>query len=530
VQPAPVGAVGSVGYDTTAIGRWDVVPYQTVTGDFNIGVVAFDIAGIDHVDFSLNGGAWTPVTAMAMNPTTNTWEYTATIHTADVPDGPMEVRAIVWPRAGTPRVLGGAMPTGYSNGQFSLFLTSNGHGTIAPPSVYVRASGNDSNNGSTTSPVRTIARAAAILGSNANGATIYVGEGDFASIGGSASATTRWLNLVGEPGTNPANVRIIGPSAGSGLYGVAMLHVKNMTIVLPAWVNGQTNYAVFETTTPSSRLWMENCTIQNVNLDRHVRVAPLCNGSDMFATDTIFREVDGGPYGSVVARNVQVLGMINAGFSNSSLVVNCKVDNIEFYGGYHPDVYQLYRPGQAVDNIIIYGLRATNCDSQGLNIGASASVSNMAMVNVLIQKTGASSMASQMGTGFNHMLLWDSTLLQGITWYGCTNLANVSFRNNVFTGFWYYDWNTRDAGIAALQGALGPHSSQNHYVAPLQNGPFALGSAYTTGDPMLVDAANGNFRPAAASPIRGRVLIPLVPADAAGVVVPTPGALGAYQP
>jgi hypothetical protein len=325
----------------------------------------------------------------------------------------------------------------------------------------------------------------------------------------------------------------MGPNTANGLIGSELLHAKNLTIVIPAWVDGQTNYAVFESVIPTSRVWLDHCSIQNVNLDRHAHVAPLINGADKFITDTVYNEVDGGPYAAILARNDRIQGMINGAYSNSQLVINCAVNNVEFYGSYHPDVYQMYAPGAVIDNYIIYGLRATNCDSQGLNIttpNAIASVNNMAIVNFVMQKTGTSSMSNQLSGGYHHFLVWDSTILQGVTWYGASDFANVSFKNSVFQGFFWNDWNTRDTAIAAIQAAFAPGSSQNHFVQPLVNGPFPVGSSYTSGDPMLQDPAHGNFKPMTGSPLQGRVFVPPVPIDAAGIAVPTPGSLGAYQP
>jgi hypothetical protein len=58
------------GYNESAIANWDVVPYQTFSGQFNVGVAAFQMNGIKEVDFSVNGGAWTKVTQMTLNPQT----------------------------------------------------------------------------------------------------------------------------------------------------------------------------------------------------------------------------------------------------------------------------------------------------------------------------------------------------------------------------------------------------------------------------------------------------------------------------
>jgi len=85
-HPATQGDYVANGYsqNENAIARWDVVPYQTFTGNFNVGVVAFaTVLGgnqLDHVAFAVNGGAWVNVSAMTANPqTVNTSEAWASI-------------------------------------------------------------------------------------------------------------------------------------------------------------------------------------------------------------------------------------------------------------------------------------------------------------------------------------------------------------------------------------------------------------------------------------------------------------------
>ncbi|MCH8316356.1 MAG: hypothetical protein IIA64_10320 [Planctomycetes bacterium] len=73
-EPGAIGNEDDPGYDAKVIAHWDVVPYQTFNGDFEIGVVAFHINGIDRVEFSAEGGSWTPVSEMTLNSRTNVWE------------------------------------------------------------------------------------------------------------------------------------------------------------------------------------------------------------------------------------------------------------------------------------------------------------------------------------------------------------------------------------------------------------------------------------------------------------------------
>ena len=104
-QPENTGSSLSGGYDENAIARFDVVPYQAFSDTLNVGVVAFHVNGIQKVSFSVNGGSWVDVTDMTRNPDTNVVEYWATLRATDFSDGQIEVRAIVYPNTGVPRVL-----------------------------------------------------------------------------------------------------------------------------------------------------------------------------------------------------------------------------------------------------------------------------------------------------------------------------------------------------------------------------------------------------------------------------------------
>ena len=181
-QPATIGDPSQFGYNDNAIANWDVVPNQTFTGDFNVGVVAFHNSGIDHVAFSVNGGAWTNVSAMTANPqTANTSgignanasgivEYWATLQASDfTTDGQVEVRAIAYPKIGVPRVLS------------SLYLNSNSNGSLTRQPVYVSTTGSDSTgDGTQAKPFATIFRAAKSMnnGTVKNG-LIYLLPGDY---------------------------------------------------------------------------------------------------------------------------------------------------------------------------------------------------------------------------------------------------------------------------------------------------------------------------------------------------------------
>jgi len=158
-QPATLGAPGMPGYTAKAIARWDVVPFQTIDGPFDIGVVAFHINGIDRVEFSLNGGPWSAVSEPSRNERTAVWEFTTTVDARTLTDGLYEIRARVYPRgAGVPRVLGGPITDeSVDNGEHSLLLSANANQTLPTPTRYVSGFGSDASGvGSRTNPFRSV--------------------------------------------------------------------------------------------------------------------------------------------------------------------------------------------------------------------------------------------------------------------------------------------------------------------------------------------------------------------------------------
>ncbi len=201
--------------------RWDVVPYQTFTDTFNVGVVAFDSAGIDHVSFSVNGGAWTDVSTMSVNPTTNVNEYWATLKASNLNDGPLEVRAIAYPKVGVPRVLQGATDSG--NGEVSMFLNANAGGTLTNLVRYVSPTGDDANDGLTAQTPKLHHERGRVIASPITsptaGRSICHGGDLYAVLSAvwntNSSTTNQWMTVTAAPGVDRSQVIIAG-TTGSG--------------------------------------------------------------------------------------------------------------------------------------------------------------------------------------------------------------------------------------------------------------------------------------------------------------------------
>ncbi|MEM6260144.1 MAG: hypothetical protein AAGI37_17855 [Planctomycetota bacterium] len=100
--PPPTQQIGSA--TERAIAHWSVVPErQVLSKSFEIGVVAHHLDGIDHVAFSVDGGAWFRIDEPSINPRTSVEEYWF-----DLPvdrQGWRSVRAVAVPKQGMPHKL-----------------------------------------------------------------------------------------------------------------------------------------------------------------------------------------------------------------------------------------------------------------------------------------------------------------------------------------------------------------------------------------------------------------------------------------
>lgn len=354
-QPQPVGDPAAPGYDAKAIARWDVVPYQTFVGDFNIGVVAFDISGIDRVDFSANGGPWVSVREMQLNPQTNVTEYTARLRAADFANGSVEVRAVVWPVVGEARVLAGSMTgPGQARGEYSLPLVA----APTPGPVqerWVSPTGSDTTGtGTAQSPYRTIFRAMYSIyqaqGMD-DGGKVYLMAGDHVygdyANGMDNNTQQSWITITAAPGVDRSAVRLVNRT---GRLWVRHVCISGLTVQPTSDANG-----MFPGSGPSidSHLWINDCIL--IGPGRTVDWTWAGGWTDLFVTNCDVSACSDG-FTADLQRNVVVHQIASDAFTDSGLVVNCSTSDIDQRGTtFHPDVVQWY--GRS-ENLIVYGTNA----------------------------------------------------------------------------------------------------------------------------------------------------------------------------
>jgi len=531
--PPPIGAPGSPGYDAKAIARWDVVPFQTITGEFNVGVVAFHINGIDRVEFSANGGAWVSVNNMQLNPQTGVWEYTAKLQAASFPDGPVEVRAVVIPRVGEARVLE------------PLFLSANGLGSLPASTAYVSSVvGSDvTGDGTEARPYKSINLAAKRIetaqGGAADGGVIYLLAGDHFWGEAGRDADSRWigypltnsrmLTIEAAPGTALGSVRITS-DRGGGLR-TKLVCVRGVTVVRTSLDNG------VPPTGGSPMIWVDRCDFTSNDPSHLVNWASdAVWPGGVYATNVTVTASANGWQNTTLLRNAVIDGIGNDALINCKMVINAKVTNIVNppESGFHSDVLQYFAVAEAFDNIIVYNLRAYNNNAQGFHIGYTGHIkgpewSNFAFVNML---NDFSSPTAQWIPDANHVLWWNLTFPSMVVFIRDnplgepTTIRNLSICNSVFNRF----------GMDATGGPSRSDlswASNNHFIDTTTYGAMTVGSLYTTGgtltslfnNPSLKD-----YRPASASALQGRVATPKIPCDARNASQVVPASSGAEQP
>jgi Carbohydrate binding module (family 6)/PA14 domain len=401
VTPVPAAINPTALYgDAKAIARWDVVPNETFDNDMNIGVVAFHAAGIDRVDFSVNGGNWVSVRTMTNNPQVNVNEYWTSIRASDFADGAVEVRAIVYPKAGIPMVLQGA--TMAATGEQSLALYANSNHSLASQVLHVRPStGSDSNPGTADAPFATLKQA---LRAATDGSTIIVDEAGRYDIDRSTEAgqlaNKRWVTIE--------------PAAGLPVYSVVIIGtVPGRDRLVP-----RINYLKFESvafdwstyTYISSTLWYDHCEFYDPN-----GVGAIYTGqtgtpfrSSNYVTSSTAHDMAYGFASCALVRDCTVSQVLDA-FQNSLCVINSNVtsmDVTQWAQQHHPDIFQYF--GETQD-VIVYGVTGQNVNGAqvfflGQPVTAGNDMRNCAFVNVSVQTVLSKTPMSQLQGSLTHVI------------------------------------------------------------------------------------------------------------------------------
>lgn len=538
-QPARrVGSPSEEGYTAQAIARWNVVPYQHVTDDFRLGVVAFHRDGIDRVEFSLDGGPWIVVDEMELNERTKTWEYSVTLDPGLIDeDGLVEIRARVIPTVGEERLLAG--PTlgdrARGEGEHSMFLAINDGGTLARPERWVDARrGSDLNgDGSRENPFNSVSAAMASIQSegdrndpNCNGAIIYCEPGHYLwgpRSNPGARTSDRWMTI--KPAEGVSREQVVFDESASGGFRTELIKLENVTVEGDVELRSSTPAGGFR------MLWLENVVMNGPGRTESMAAVYGPGWNAIYVIDSEIRSYkDAVKFGSIV-RNTHAYDLGSDAFGMTGMVVNSSVHGINGSGTtFHPDVYQIQRGlggDEHIENLITFNFKAFDLRAQGIFSKGVDLVEDVAFVNVLLERDVPESidrggMSCQwMADDTNHLLMWNVSLPgYGFSWR-TANLANLSVEGCVF-----------DRMIVREQYAHGVRPEwfrNNHYIDVETFGTVALGTNATIGDAGFVNALQNDYRPSRRSILSGRQDAPLVPIDAINELRNSDSAVGALS-
>ncbi len=500
---------------TQVIGNWDVVPYQTFDERFQLGVVAFHEQGVDVV-FSVGGNEVDRVENPTWNGRTSVYEYWTALEASDYPDGPITVSAVIEPDC----------PGHESRALEDLTLFANSGGTLTNDTIaWVDcAAGNDnSSDGSESSPYATIEKALVEVGS---GGTVYLKAGlcyELTSLYPEA-AFDRWTTVQPAPGVTRQQVQILADSdfssTATGRFAQNMVRWKNVGI----FSQSDANYSTVLYLESGHHGWLDGAELYEKE-GAFAETNPWSGGDGhrVYLTDAHLHNLTNA--GFTFGRDVLISDIASDVFRARSDIfsVNLTVRDIDpGESEAHPDFFQFYDPDGVLENVVIYNTVVTNMDAQGI-FGGPGSLSDVAFVNLLMEKDPADSASTSQLTGnWNHVLLWHVTTVDsGFLLREVDNLNNFFIQNGSFHSLHHGSETT-------LPGFTIDHNRFATLIWSQQNGP--MGSNASEGDPGYADVGNDNYRPAPDSPLCGAgVPLPGVPADVEGNLYhPATPALGAF--
>jgi len=511
--------------DAKVIARWDTVPYQKIDDNFEVGVVAFHINDIDRVEFAVDGGEWVRHNQMQYNPRTSVYEYYGILREQDFNSvGPIEVRAIAYPRAGLPRLL----PPKY------LFVDP--FDVTPVKERWVSPTGSDTNDGSINAPFASISHAAVDISNefgSADRGVIYLTAGDHA-YGGMAFpnaviVSDSWLTITHADGLTKGDARI---TSELGSMKTKLVHFKDITF----------REGVESSTALLSAVWLDNCHMigngpeTKVNQWGHWLSASSWSLGDYITDSEAEQNYHGFMHSKGLIRNTIVHDLASDAWQNGLCVINSTAYNLSAGSTLaHVDIYQITHvlpeelgtveePNPDI-NCIFYGNVGTDYLGQGIFMGRENSAvhyENIALVNNYLEAIPGSSRTHLSSTTLSHVLVWNLTLLNqrfDINLdQGDNALVNASFKGNCLM--------VLRRGNAHTDQVLNNHIvSDNHYIDGLEHWQaITPGIRWTQGDP--------GFYPTWVVPNVNSVLNnrmePLTPSDVSGRLRGSTTAIGAF--
>jgi hypothetical protein len=485
---------------TKVIGNWDLVPQQTFSGTFQVGVVAFHEYGTD-VAFSVNGKALATVKHPTLNPRTGVYEHWVALNASDYQDGAITLGATILPDCAghISRKLKDVVL--YANAGGSLTNSKTAH-------VDCQKGSDSAGKGTQAAPYATVEKGLVSVGT---AGTVYLAAGTCYKLTKlyPSGNFKRWTTVQPAPGVTRSQVQIMASGSGAtGRFGEDMVRWKQVQIYKDV-APGHSTVFYLES---NHSIWFDGAEL----FDKKGRLSggTIMGGNSphhVYATNAVVRDVMNMTGMCGFCRGLQVSNIGSDIFRAHSnlLSVNMTIKTIDKGStSAHPDFFQLYAPGGTVENIVIYNTHVTDMLAQGI-FGSTGNLRDAAFVNLLLEKDPASSyLMSQVGGSWDHVLLWHVTTVDSsFNFTSTSGLKNFWIQNNV--------WHTLNAG--ATTSLTSSTISHNLFRSLVWNQPKPMGTSAIQGDPKFVDEKTDDYRLSKASPARLKgIPLPDVPVDIKG--------------
>lgn len=478
------------------VARWDVVPYQRITGTFNAGVVAFH-EKVLKVAFTINGQPARTVEAPEFNPRTKVWEYVLPIEAAKFPDGELKLGAEVTAagEAGT------VLPELVLYADSGKTQGSHKFAWVDP------VNGNEFDDGSREHPVKSIHQGIQKAG---DGGRVLLLPGVYQSkLAGGGKNRRFWTAVTPAPGVSRDQVKIAG-----GRPGTEKIRWRNVELFCDC---SEGYDAIIMGEGGDTMAWFENCRFTNKAGRYGGQTSPFGNRLRAFVTGGETEEMGNGPCCEFVRGHV-VKSIASDAFSyNDCLVVNSTVEGIDPGStSADPDVFNGFATGSDwIHDVIMYNVKATGVKAKGL---AGQRLRDSAFVNVLIENDGGDLVYSRFSEAMENVLFAHLTLIdQKWQWMQTKNGRgdfkpnDVRFVNCVFREMEGYD--LANGGLTIGNCAF--------YNKDFYGRTTTLGeNAVTIGRDFVGEAAKRFALVESSAGAKGGVDLPAVPADANGEKFP----------
>ena len=415
--PYAVGNSSSPGYGARSIARWTELPFITRDQDFYITISAYHMTDIDRVEFILNGGDPVSTSDLQAHPETGYPEYMAKIDVSELTAGTHEIRAIIYPNHGKPRVLQGSHDTEnihvVNNGNHSFWFNYD----PAPRTVRVGPN----------SEFSTIDEAIETMGSLIIDGRIELEAGDYywfteRHLNLNNTIDHKVLTICAAPGVDRKDVRIRRHLADTTGTKFLSVHLRGLTI-LPTVnpVSHKHARLLVGSGAQPNRLFLEDiyCTVETDNPNgwgaNYVQelVKPIISWKGgVWVKDTDFENLPKGVDTVYLAKHTTFhRASWDLWGGSPGSVFDCvidKHDNFNAQHSNHADIIQSFVQGDYIENRIFADITATNHYTQIGHLEWSSKLSNFAFIRWTIDEAYFQQ-SLNFYCDFDHLVMSDCT-------------------------------------------------------------------------------------------------------------------------